>query len=169
MLKTFWRILSIAGSLDLVCSLHIGQWTFSQSFDRLGTMFLTKQFLTKFFLTKNFLWLNIFLDPKFFWAENFWNAFDLSLISLSLYANFQIFSSILFGRFWWVFFFLLSNSKLRPRTGLGVDFTFPNNKNNNNKKNNSHLIFHRREGTRGLKFGTQTYLTIISSGNQNKY
>ena len=39
--------------------------------------------------------------------------------------------------------------------GLGVDFTFPNNKKNNN--NNPHLIFHRREGTRGLKFGTQTY------------
>ena len=41
--------------------------------------------------------------------------------------------------------------------GLGVDFTFPyNNNNNNNNKNNPHLIFHRREGTRGLKFGTQT-------------
>ena len=40
--------------------------------------------------------------------------------------------------------------------GLGVDFTFPyNNKNNKNKKN-PHLIFHRREGTRGLKFGKQT-------------
>ena len=41
--------------------------------------------------------------------------------------------------------------------GLGVDFTFPNNNKNNNNKNNPHLIFHRREGTRGLKFGTQTY------------
>ena len=41
--------------------------------------------------------------------------------------------------------------------GLGVDFTFPNNNNNNNNKNNPHLIFQRREGTRGLKFGTQTY------------
>ena len=39
--------------------------------------------------------------------------------------------------------------------GLGVDFTFPNN--NNKKKNNPHLIFQRKEGTRGLKFGTQTY------------
>ena len=41
--------------------------------------------------------------------------------------------------------------------GLGVDFTFPynNNKNNKNKKN-PHLIFHRREGTRGLKFVKQT-------------
>ena len=42
--------------------------------------------------------------------------------------------------------------------GLGVDFTFANNNNNNkNKKNNNknpHLIFHRREGARGLKFGT---------------
>ena len=49
--------------------------------------------------------------------------------------------------------------------GLGVDFTFPNNnkkKKNNNK--NPNLIFHRGEGTRGLKIGTQTYLTIISSG-----
>ena len=42
--------------------------------------------------------------------------------------------------------------------GLGVDFTFPYNKNNNKNKNNNnknnknpHLIFHRREGTRGLK------------------
>ena len=42
--------------------------------------------------------------------------------------------------------------------GLGVDFTFPNNNNKKKKKNkkNPHLIFHRREGTRGLKFGTQT-------------
>ena len=39
--------------------------------------------------------------------------------------------------------------------GLGVDFTFANN-NNNNKNNNPHQIFHRREGTRGLKFGAQT-------------
>ena len=44
--------------------------------------------------------------------------------------------------------------------GLGVDFTFANNK---NKNKNPHLIFHRRRGTRGLKFGTQTYLTILSS------
>ena len=34
--------------------------------------------------------------------------------------------------------------------GLGVDFTLANN------NNNPHLIFHRREGTRGLKFSTQT-------------
>ena len=43
--------------------------------------------------------------------------------------------------------------------GLRGDFTFPNNnkKNNKNKNNkNPHLIFHRREGTRGLIFGTQT-------------
>ena len=44
--------------------------------------------------------------------------------------------------------------------GLGVDFTFPYNNNNNNNKNNKnknpHLILHRREGTRGLKFGKQT-------------
>ena len=45
--------------------------------------------------------------------------------------------------------------------GLGVDFTFPNNNNNNNnnknnKKKNPNLIFHRREGTRGMKFGIQT-------------
>ena len=46
--------------------------------------------------------------------------------------------------------------------GLGVDFTFPNNKNNNKNKNkNPHLIFHRREDTRGLKFGKQTLLTGI--------
>ena len=50
--------------------------------------------------------------------------------------------------------------------GLGVDFTFPNNNENKNNKNNKnpHLIFHRSEGTRGLIFGTQTKLTIISSG-----
>ena len=45
--------------------------------------------------------------------------------------------------------------------GLGVDFTFPynnnNKKENNNNNNNPHLIFHRREGTWGLKFCTQTY------------
>ena len=47
---------------------------------------------------------------------------------------------------------------------LGADFTFPNNKNNNNNnKNNSHLVFHGREGTRGMKFVTHTYLTMISS------
>ena len=42
--------------------------------------------------------------------------------------------------------------------GLGVDFTFPNNNNNNNnnKNNNPHLIFHKREVTRGLKFDTKT-------------
>ena len=40
--------------------------------------------------------------------------------------------------------------------GLGVDFTFPNNNNNNNNNKNPHLVFHRREGARGLKFGTQT-------------
>ena len=34
--------------------------------------------------------------------------------------------------------------------GLGADFTFPNN----NK--NYPLIFHRKESTWGLKFGTQT-------------
>ena len=49
--------------------------------------------------------------------------------------------------------------------GLGVDFTFANNK---NKNKNPHLIFHRRRGTRGLTFGTQTYLTIISSGYEQK-
>ena len=38
--------------------------------------------------------------------------------------------------------------------GLGVDFTFPYN--NNNKNKNPHLILHRRECTRGLKFGKQT-------------
>ena len=37
--------------------------------------------------------------------------------------------------------------------GLGVDFTFPYNNNNNN---DPHLIFHIREGTRGLRFGTQS-------------
>ena len=43
--------------------------------------------------------------------------------------------------------------------GLGVDFTFPYNNNNKNKNKNNknpHLISHRREGTRGSKFGTQT-------------
>ena len=38
--------------------------------------------------------------------------------------------------------------------GLGVDFTFPynkKNKKNKNKNKNPHLIFHRREDTRGLK------------------
>ena len=38
--------------------------------------------------------------------------------------------------------------------GLGVDSTFPNNKNKKKNNNNPHLIFYRREGTRGLKFGT---------------
>ena len=41
---------------------------------------------------------------------------------------------------------LLSNFRLRLKK--------KNKK--NNKKNNPHLNFHRREGTRGLKFGTQT-------------
>ena len=40
--------------------------------------------------------------------------------------------------------------------GLGVDFIFPNNKNTNKNSKNPNLIFHRREGTRGLIFGTQT-------------
>ena len=40
--------------------------------------------------------------------------------------------------------------------GLGVDFTLANNNKNNNNNNNPHLIFHRRKGTRGLKFSTQT-------------
>ena len=37
------------------------------------------------------------------------------------------------------------------------------NKNKKNKNKNPHLIFHRREDTRGLKFGKQTLLTMISS------
>ena len=37
--------------------------------------------------------------------------------------------------------------------GLGVDFTLANN---NNNKNNLHLNFQGLEGTRGLKFVTQT-------------
>ena len=47
--------------------------------------------------------------------------------------------------------------------GLEFDFTFPNNKNNNDKKNNDknnnnpHPNFPGWDGTRGLKFGTQTY------------
>ena len=44
--------------------------------------------------------------------------------------------------------------------GLGVDFTFANNNNNNNNNNknnkNPHLNFLRRNGTMGMKFGTQT-------------
>ena len=44
--------------------------------------------------------------------------------------------------------------------GLGVDFTLANNnknnKNNNNKKN-PHPNFPGWNGTRGLKFGKQTY------------
>ena len=42
--------------------------------------------------------------------------------------------------------------------GLEFDFTFANNKNNknNNKNNNPHLNFPGRDGTRSLKFGTQT-------------
>ena len=48
---------------------------------------------------------------------------------------------------------------------LGVDFTFSEDQKNHK---NPHLIFLRREGTRGVKFGTQTYLTIISSGYKKK-
>ena len=33
-------------------------------------------------------------------------------------------------------------------------------------RHNPHLIFPRRESTRGLKFGTQTKLTLMSSGNK---
>ena len=44
--------------------------------------------------------------------------------------------------------------------GLGVDFTFANNNNNKKKKKkkkkNPHLNFLRRNGTMGMKFGTQT-------------
>ena len=41
--------------------------------------------------------------------------------------------------------------------GLGVDFTLANNKNKNkNKNNNPHPYFPGWDGTRGLKFGTQT-------------
>ena len=44
--------------------------------------------------------------------------------------------------------------------GLEFDFTFANNKNKNknkkNKNNNPHLNFPGWDGTRGLKFGTQT-------------
>ena len=38
--------------------------------------------------------------------------------------------------------------------GLGVDFTFANNK--SNKNNNPNQNFLRRNGTMGMKFGTQT-------------
>ena len=38
--------------------------------------------------------------------------------------------------------------------GLGIDFTFANNNSNNNK--NPHLNFLIRNGTMGMKFGTQT-------------
>ena len=38
--------------------------------------------------------------------------------------------------------------------GLEFDFTFANNKNNDN--DNPHLNFPGWDGTRGLKFGTQT-------------
>ena len=51
--------------------------------------------------------------------------------------------------------------------GLGVGFSFPNNNKNKNKNNmnkNPHIIFHRREGTRGMKFDTQIKLSTISSG-----
>ena len=40
--------------------------------------------------------------------------------------------------------------------GLEFDFTFANNKNNENNENNPHLNFPGWDGTRGLKFGTQT-------------
>ena len=45
--------------------------------------------------------------------------------------------------------------------GLEFDFTFANNKNNENNNdnennNNPHLNFPGWDGTRGLKFGTQT-------------
>ena len=40
--------------------------------------------------------------------------------------------------------------------GLGVDFTFANNKNKNNNNKNPHLPHLRRNGTMGMKFGTQT-------------
>ena len=38
----------------------------------------------------------------------------------------------------------------------GVDFTFQNNNKNNNNNKNTHLIFHRRKGTRCPKIGTKT-------------
>ena len=41
--------------------------------------------------------------------------------------------------------------------GLEFDFTFANNNKNKNKNNNDpHLNFPGWDGTRGLKFGTQT-------------
>ena len=41
--------------------------------------------------------------------------------------------------------------------GLEFDFTFANNnENNNDNENNPHLNFPGWDGTRGLKFGTQT-------------
>ena len=60
--------------------------------------------------------------------------------------------------------FLLSNSRLRPRTRSKLYFlnamttTTTNNKNPN-------LIFHGRECIRGLKFGIQAELTISSGDN----
>ena len=40
--------------------------------------------------------------------------------------------------------------------GLEFDFTFANNNNENNENNDPHLNFPGWDGTRGLKFGTQT-------------
>ena len=45
-----------------------------------------------------------------------------------------------------------------PDLGKGLELTLLSQckKNNNNKKNNPHLNFPGWDGTRGLKFGTQT-------------
>ena len=75
--------------------------------------------------------------------------------------------------FWFVVFFqfqfLLSNSRLRPKdqelTLLSQFKTLAPAA--VRQEQEPHLIFQRREGTRGLKFGTQTKLTIISSGNNS--
>ena len=40
--------------------------------------------------------------------------------------------------------------------GLEFDFTFANNNKNKNNNNDPHLNFPGWDGTRGLKFGTQT-------------
>ena len=57
----------------------------------------------------------------------------------------------------------INNNCQTPDLGQGLefDFTFANNKknndkNNDNKNNNPHLNFPGRDGTRSLKFGTQT-------------
>ena len=63
--------------------------------------FLDPPFFRQFFLTQNILW------PKIFWAQNIWDALDLSLVCLSLCARLQTFSSILSGRFWWGLFYFL--------------------------------------------------------------